>query len=226
MKVTIGPYIYRWTSSSVERAWLEYKHKKPYYEVLDDELTKADNLVIDLCDKWQTVLNATINRYLDYKKRKIKIKIHDYDTWNMNHTLAMIVLPMLKQLKATKHGSVEVEYEDVPEHLRPDIDRFKLHVEGKLQYYEIDNTVHDRWEWVLDEMIYAFEIECDEDWEDQFRSGECDWKYEKTDEGKTVELVKGPNHTYTVDREGMKAVIARRDNGIRLFGKYYHGLWD
>ncbi len=225
MKIFIGPYISRWTSSNVERAWLEYKHKKPYYQVLDDELTKADNLVIDMCDKWQTVLNATINRYLDYKKRKIKIKIHDYDTWNMNHTLAMIVLPMLKQLKETKHGSPEVDPEDVPEHLRPDPDRIKLHEEGKLQFYEVDNTLHDRWEWVLDEMIYAFEIESDDDWEDQFHSGVSDWIWEKRENGMS-EMVDGPNHTYVVDREGMKAVIARRDNGIKLFGKYYHGLWD
>jgi hypothetical protein len=225
MKVTIGPYIYRWTSSCVERTWLEYKHKKPYYEVLDNELTKADNFVMLMCDKWQTVLNATINRYLDNKKRKIKIKIHEYDTWNMNHTLAMIVLPMLKQLKETKHGSPEVNPEDVPEHLRPDPDRIKLHEEGKLKFYEVDNTLHDRWDWVLDEMIYAFEIESNEDWEDEFHSGVSDWVWEKRENGMS-EMVKGPNHTYTIDHEAMRAIITRKDNGIRLFGKYYNGLWD
>lgn len=33
-----------------------------------------------------------------------QILIHPWDTWNMDHTLALIVLPMLKQLKETKHG--------------------------------------------------------------------------------------------------------------------------
>lgn len=33
-----------------------------------------------------------------------QIIIHPWDTWNMDHTLALIILPMLKQLKATKHG--------------------------------------------------------------------------------------------------------------------------
>lgn len=32
------------------------------------------------------------------------VKIDKYDTWNMDNTLAMIILPMLKQLKANKHG--------------------------------------------------------------------------------------------------------------------------
>ena len=30
------------------------------------------------------------------KKRKIKIKIDEYDTWSMDHTLALIIVPMLK----------------------------------------------------------------------------------------------------------------------------------
>jgi hypothetical protein len=37
-------------------------------------------------------------------KQTTSIKIHDYDTWNMDHTLALVILPMLKQLKETKHG--------------------------------------------------------------------------------------------------------------------------
>ena len=37
-------------------------------------------------------------------EQKVKVKIEEWDTWNMDTTLAYIVLPMLKQLKATKHG--------------------------------------------------------------------------------------------------------------------------
>ena len=51
-------------------------------------------------------------------ERKIVIHIDDYDTWSMDHTLAPIIAPMLKQLKATKHGAPFVDDEDVPEHLR------------------------------------------------------------------------------------------------------------
>ena len=38
------------------------------------------------------------------KKRKVKIHIDDYDTWNMDSTLAMIILPMLVQLSNKKQS--------------------------------------------------------------------------------------------------------------------------
>ena len=34
----------------------------------------------------------------------VDVQIDPWDTWNMDTTLAHIVVPMLKQLKATKHG--------------------------------------------------------------------------------------------------------------------------
>ena len=52
------------------------------------------------------------------RSRNIKIKIDYWDTWSMDHTLALIALPMLKQLKEKKHGSQIVDLEDVPEYLR------------------------------------------------------------------------------------------------------------
>ena len=66
-------------------------------------------------DSWLTKLCQKIE---DYKKRKIKIRIDKYDTWSMDHTLGMIILPMLKQLRDTKHGSPLVDSKDVPEELR------------------------------------------------------------------------------------------------------------
>jgi hypothetical protein len=37
--------------------------------------------------------------------RKIKVKIHDYDVWGMDETLALVILPMLKKLQETKSGA-------------------------------------------------------------------------------------------------------------------------
>jgi len=51
--------------------------------------------------------------------QKQKIHIDRWDTWSMDHTLAPVILPMLVQLKATKHGAPCVDLEDVPEELRP-----------------------------------------------------------------------------------------------------------
>jgi hypothetical protein len=46
------------------------------------------------------------------------VKIDTYDTWSMDHTLADIILPMLKQLRETKHGAPQDDDADVPEYLR------------------------------------------------------------------------------------------------------------
>ncbi len=75
-------------------------------------------------------------------KQKVKVHIDPWDTWAMDSTLAEIVLPMLYQLAKTKHGSPMVDEEDVPWELRGD---------------HHDDLVHDRWDWVMTEMIYAFQ---------------------------------------------------------------------
>ena len=48
------------------------------------------------------------------KEQKVNVQIDKWDTWNMDATLAHIIVPMLKQLKATKHGAPYVADEDVP----------------------------------------------------------------------------------------------------------------
>jgi hypothetical protein len=154
----------------------------------------------------------------------------------MDSTLADIILPMLKQMKATKHGSPTVDDDDIPDHLRgtttEDWDAqhtFDFYREHQIQEGERD--IHARWEWVLDEMIFAFEHYVDDTWEEAFRSGEhdmihvpCEW-YEDG-KPKLYKIEKGPNDTYVCDYEGMNKVYKRMENGFHLFGKYYRGLWD
>ena len=48
------------------------------------------------------------------KKRRVEVKIHRYDTWSMDHTLALIIHPMLVQLKEKNHGYFSTESEDAP----------------------------------------------------------------------------------------------------------------
>ena len=71
----------------------------------------------------------------------------------------------------------------------------------------------------------------DNDWEEQYRSGEIDfkWKVSKTDEtGKPLfyQMEDGPKHTFKTDFAGMKKHEERIHRGLVLFGKYYRGLWD
>ena len=103
-------------------------------------------------------------------KQRTSIKIHNYDTWSMDSTLAPIILPMLVQLKETKHG------------------------------HPADWTEQE-WDEILDEMIWAFEQKCRDDWME-------DYDYNKW------------------DSEGVKAHQERMTNGFRLFGTHYENLWD
>ena len=155
------------------------------------------------------------------QERTIKVHIDRWDTWSMDHTLALIVLPMLKQLKATKHGAPQVDVEDVPKELRP--------TKKELAAYNKDGTTDDkffeRWDWVLDEMIFAFDSKVNDDWEEQFETGTSDIQW-KTLEGGMSEMVRGPNDTKEYDWEGRKKYEERIQNGFRLFGKYYSSLWD
>ena len=208
MKVYIGPYVDRWVSYVHDR----YMEKKYGYTDWPETQTRFENFVEKVEDVLQWIYNHTINLYLDRKERNIKIRIDRYDTWSMDDTLAHIAVPMLKQLKETKHGAPAVEFKDVPEELMPpDAEAVKkLYMENG----EIDENFFKRWEWVLDEMIWAFEQKTI-DWEKQYYG---EWVEDKSN-------LLGGHHAST-DYDGLKAHQARMSNGFRLFGKYYENLWD
>jgi len=153
--------------------------------------------------------------------RKVKIRIDKYDTWNMDDTLALIILPMLKQLKETKHGSPIVDDEDLPTTMRYTSKKSEDDWETE------DHWVHHKWDWILNELIWTFEQLVDNDWESRYtiQEGEIDWDDYPEDEGKDVTPLRWKK-PYIVDREGRKAHQDRITNGLKLFGKYYQNLWD
>jgi len=155
------------------------------------------------------------------RKRKVEVHIDRWDTWNMEYTLGLIALPMLKQLKETKHGSPSVDDEDVPEELR------STSAPPKENEWDTDENWHKRWAWVLDEMIFAFETKCGDlqDWESQFYTGKSDTYLQKLEDG-NWQMIRGENDTSKFDNEGFIEYQKRISNGFRLFGKYYEGLWD
>ena len=229
MKVNIGPYVDWIGPYQIAEKILFWMDK--------DEDDRVHNFGKWLAgDKKDTLLTKLCQWIHNKQKRKIKVHIDYYDVWSADHTLALIILPTLKKLKEVKHGSPYVDLEDVPESMRlishPDYDSqktFEFYHEPNLQNIQCD--VHDRWNWALDEMIFAFECLVDDSWEDAYRSGEHDIKHvpcEWDENGKAIlyRMEKGPNDTYKCDYEGMQKVQDRIDNGFVLFGKYYRGLWD
>ena len=161
------------------------------------------------------------------KNRAETVVIDDYDVWNLDHTLALIIVPALKILKEKKQGAPVVDNEDVSDELRADDEELYAYEKKG----ETDEHYFDRWEYVMDEMIFAFESKL-EDWEEQFASGENDVKFveipdKKDEEGEPLWTWEhGPNHTREYDVEGREKYQARITKGFKLFGKYYEGLWD
>jgi len=199
MRVYIGPYT-TWIGPFQIADWLRY------VGVSEDRRFKigeylATTWVSNACD-WVG----------SKKKRKVKIRIDRYDVWSMDITLAMIILPMLKQLKQDKQGSAFVDSEDVPPH---------LHKEGApINLFEdVDIHFHERWEYVINELIWTFsqlQPEC---------NGESAYfTHEKLLPGATLDAMMAAK--MDVDEAGLKEYHARIANGLRLFGKYYQNLWD
>lgn len=219
MKVYIGPYknwvgpyqlvdmVFFWHArypdAGVSQRW-DYRLKDAFQEWL------ADTWVSPFCE-W-------VHKQ---RKQKVRVKLHRYDTWNMDTTLAHIILPMLKQLKKDKHGSPYVADEDVPEYLR------STAAPKKENEWDTDDNFFLRWDWVMNEMIWAFEQHLDPNEEDKFwlEKPELDMEKYPEDEGQTdIPLRFKKDGKY--DDANSKIHYERKDNAFRLFGKYYTNLWD
>ena len=165
-------------------------------------------------EKWADRLQPwceKLREFLDWIHPPVRyVKIDYYDTWSMDHTLAHIIHPMLKQLQATAHGSGHTDPEDVPEHLRPKV------APSAANNYD-DETIHERWQWVMSEMIWAFEQELKDDDTSQF--------YDHSGVNHSAPL-QAQIGQIQVNRPALEAHEKRKANGFRLFGKYYQSLWD
>ena len=220
MKIYISNYRYHWISpyTIIENIffWTDWSKCGRNKGVIEDKDYVDHPAWVDkLADQIQPISNA-IRVVLDFIHPPIKyVKIDRWDTWSMDHTLAHIILPMLKQLDKEKHGAPYTNDEDVPEYLRSHM------AQPKENEWDTDSLHFMRWDWILAEMIWAFEQEIKDDDEHQFFDhSECgDEKFPWNENGQYVSKVK-------VDREGLEAHQKRKANGFRLFGKYYQNLWD
>lgn len=178
MKVYLGPY----------KNWFgpyQFCDKVLFFLNEDRREKIAEKLPLKLFD-WLDSL----------RPRKEKIKIHYYDSWNAMHTIALISHPILIQLRNTKHGCPFVDDYDVPEEFR------STSAPPKKEEHDLDDLFLQRWNWVLDEIIFAVGCYVDESWEDKYY---MDDKF---------------------DKEGWEKEYNRIKNGMILFGKYYGALWD
>jgi hypothetical protein len=169
MKIIISNFRDHWFSP--------YRILEPFEKVFkgyDAYLNDPPKFLQMFCEGLQKFLD-TVHPRVEY------VKIDKYDTWNADHTLAMVILPVLKQIKETKRGAPIVSDEDVPDEIK------SMNAPRTESDWDIDEFYFKRFDYVLDEMIWSFEELLDRD---------NDIDYE------------------------------RINNGLRLFGKYFRGLWD
>ncbi len=114
---------------------------------------KFCDVITPLCNGWLKLMD-TIHPRVQY------VKIDRWDTWDMRSTLAPIIVPMLKQLKETKHG--------IPAAM----------IHGKNGDEEIPfEEAEKKWDEALDCMIWSFETEMMDNPDERFfKDGKYDHK--------------------------------------------------
>ena len=213
MRVKIGPYVDWFGPHQMADAVFFWLEKHPDDDVYETRIYRLQRWVSDFLagknnSSWLHTFCEWVHKH---RKRKVVVKLDHYDHWNAEHTMALIILPLLKALKEHKHGSPEVSLSDVPEILWPS----QL---ANMGNNYIDDTIHERWEWVLNEIIWTFEQEVDDDDEQKF--------YDHSEANDPNDDLMTQVGKLKVDRDGLEDHQERKANGFRLFGKYYQGLWD
>lgn len=246
MKVRIGPYknylgpyqiadkVFFWCDEyatypeiggnpDLEKRW-DFRAKEWLVEFLAYGFQKKDPNNRYLEDNRKETLFARLLSWI-YSKRKRTIKVHidKFDTWSMDHTLAYIIVPMLKQLQETKHGAPYVDDEDVPEHLRSTT--ADPMTEKQKEWGDVDSNHFKRWDYVLGEMIWAFEQHALDDEPDFWIEQPVGMYFEPCEDNPSLSTMKYDKEG-TFDQDAYNAYQERKANGFRLFGRYYQGLWD
>jgi hypothetical protein len=159
----------------------------------------------------------------DEGERLVVCDIHAYDTWNMDSTLAIIILPMLKQFRKQLQGAPGTL---LPFSQTSNTEQicFDFYVEGDEAAWE---EGHRQWEDIVDQMIWSFEqLQPGVHWEDQYYSGDLDTYFEKEENSHFSIMKKGPKHTFKADMKGLRAHQERINKGLEYFGRYYQSLWE
>jgi hypothetical protein len=225
MKIWTSKYRNHWVSPYriAERLcfWREIDYDEPWVK-------RFNKVVGPVCTGWQWFLDRI-------HPRIVYVKLDHWDTWSFDHTLAEIILPGLRQLRDTKHGSPLVDEEDVPVHLQsaafkkakkrrpkntnnPDVHALDM---------DNDDTLHERWDWVLGEIIWSFEQKVKDDADGEFFDHSAyDHLTGKTNHDAWFKDMSEGASRVKYDREGHVAWQARKTNGFRLFGKYFEAMWD
>lgn len=201
MKVNIGPYLNWYGPYQIFALFQKLGFSE---KTTDHWAEKSPEWFTNFC-QW----------IYDKRKRKIKVKIDKYDTWSMDSTLAYIIIPMLEQLKATKHGTPVSMFEE-----KDGLDTFGNPSE------EAYTKAMERWDTALSHMIWSFKQILEEDHDSfQIVGGKLDLNTYLEDEGKDTVPLRWEVEPHT-NWNAYYAYHERIQEGLTLFGQHYQSLWD
>ncbi len=141
---------------------------------------------------WLNSVCYAVQKILDKIHPQINyVKIDSHDTWNTDNTLLTVILPLLRLFKETSNGAPFTDDEDVPDNLK------SMNAPRVENEYETDLYFFDRWDYIVNQMIWAFE--------------QLQHEYDL----KTCKL----------SEEDLRQRNEKIKNGLRLFAKYFQNLW-
>ena len=167
----------------------------------------------------------------DRKSSKMQVQIDDWDTWGLDSTLALIILPALLQLKQDKHG-VPSEFAAVGGSDSGNQQCFDFYNESYDEAFEIGAA---NWDDALNKMIWSFQQIVMDGHDSKYHHGEMEIEWREVEDTvynpftnkneKLYEMVdKNPNeHWY--DSVGALLHEEKIQEGLELFGKHFRSLW-
>lgn len=134
-----------------------------------------------------------IKRWFVTIYQRLRYGVADSECWSLDYTLSLYILPRLKHFKKMK------------------------------RYTYPDGITPERWEEILDEMIWAFEFMLDEDKFIKFPETGIDFN-----DPSSFNREKTPEQKQDWIRylDESNALQYRKNQALLLFAKYYESLWD
>jgi hypothetical protein len=177
-------------------------------------------------------MKASLGEFRKRNGRKIVVRIDKEDSWSVDSTLAVIILPTLIQLKQNSQG-VPNEFGDVGGGDWENQESFDFYKET---YNEAFDISCQKWNEILDKMIWSFQQVAFGDYDSKYHHGEAIFEWTKTKESGLNPLTgKVENFSEMVDKnpdEHWYDIVGHREHerriqeGLELFGKYFRNLWD
>jgi hypothetical protein len=151
----------------------------------------------------------------DYRKnRAVNVRIDSWDTYSLDHTLALIILPALERFKKDRK-----KCPGVPSTMFLDtdpVDKHGNHTDAAIKIAE------KRWIEAIDKMIWSFkELLFEKEYKKCFKKNGKKWKTVKRENGNSELVETG----FDFDKSRYQEVMLRRQEGLELFGKYFDTLW-